>query len=138
MADIGELTGKVLGCWCAPKACHGDVLVKLANQQAKPVKTGIITKKSGLLIATNYVRVVHGGRGDYVEFERDQIVWGNTTIPKRQRWRLEDPNWIEKIFYVEHRTLDGVKIYDQKRTVNYADYKIGMIYISPSDIRRVK
>lgn len=26
-----ELRGKILGCWCAPKACHGDVLVELAN-----------------------------------------------------------------------------------------------------------
>ena len=26
-----ELRGKVLGCWCAPKACHGDILVKIAN-----------------------------------------------------------------------------------------------------------
>lgn len=25
------LRGKVLGCWCAPDACHGDVLVELAN-----------------------------------------------------------------------------------------------------------
>lgn len=32
MADIGELKGKVLGCWCAPKPCHGDVLVELANK----------------------------------------------------------------------------------------------------------
>jgi hypothetical protein len=26
-----ELRGKVLGCWCAPKACHGDVLLEIAN-----------------------------------------------------------------------------------------------------------
>lgn len=26
-----ELRGKVLGCWCAPKACHGHVLVEIAN-----------------------------------------------------------------------------------------------------------
>lgn len=32
MACIGELHGKVLGCWCAPKACHGDVLVELSQQ----------------------------------------------------------------------------------------------------------
>lgn len=31
MAALHELRGKVLGCWCAPKACHGDVLVRLAN-----------------------------------------------------------------------------------------------------------
>lgn len=27
-----ELKGKVLGCWCAPKACHGDVLARIANE----------------------------------------------------------------------------------------------------------
>jgi len=28
-----ELRGKVLGCWCAPKPCHADVLVELANEE---------------------------------------------------------------------------------------------------------
>lgn len=28
----GELRGKVLGCWCAPKMCHGDVLAELAER----------------------------------------------------------------------------------------------------------
>ena len=27
-----ELRGKVLGCWCHPKACHGDVLAEIANE----------------------------------------------------------------------------------------------------------
>ena len=27
-----ELRGKVLGCWCSPKACHGDVLARIANE----------------------------------------------------------------------------------------------------------
>ena len=31
-AALAELCGKVLGCWCAPRACHGDVLVRLANE----------------------------------------------------------------------------------------------------------
>lgn len=26
-----ELRGKILGCWCAPKPCHGDVLLEIAN-----------------------------------------------------------------------------------------------------------
>ena len=26
-----ELKGKVLGCWCSPQACHGDVLAEVAN-----------------------------------------------------------------------------------------------------------
>jgi hypothetical protein len=30
--DIEELREKDLVCWCAPKPCHGDLLVRLANQ----------------------------------------------------------------------------------------------------------
>lgn len=26
-----ELAGKVLGCWCAPGPCHGEVLARLAD-----------------------------------------------------------------------------------------------------------
>ncbi len=28
---IQELWGKVLGCWCHPKPCHGDILAEIAN-----------------------------------------------------------------------------------------------------------
>lgn len=35
MAEIPELKGKVLGCWCAPRPCHGDILADLANELAK-------------------------------------------------------------------------------------------------------
>lgn len=26
--SLWELQGKILGCWCKPKPCHGDVLVE--------------------------------------------------------------------------------------------------------------
>lgn len=29
---IKALYGKTLGCWCAPKPCHGDVLLKIAAE----------------------------------------------------------------------------------------------------------
>ena len=35
LLDIDELTNKVLGCWCKPLPCHGDVLLKLANPGKK-------------------------------------------------------------------------------------------------------
>lgn len=31
MSQLSELKNKILGCWCKPKACHGDVLVELVN-----------------------------------------------------------------------------------------------------------
>lgn len=30
LAALDELTGKTLGCWCAPRPCHGEVLTRLA------------------------------------------------------------------------------------------------------------
>ena len=35
LAQLGELEGKTLGCWCAPRACHGDVLARLAAEHAQ-------------------------------------------------------------------------------------------------------
>lgn len=37
---VTELFGKVLGCWCYPLICHGDILVRVANgwQLAKPLE----------------------------------------------------------------------------------------------------
>jgi hypothetical protein len=31
VARLPELRGRVLGCWCKPLACHGDVLAELAD-----------------------------------------------------------------------------------------------------------
>lgn len=38
MAALPELVGKTLGCYCAPKACHGDVLIKLVNEMLEGEK----------------------------------------------------------------------------------------------------
>lgn len=59
---IPTLKGKVLGCWCAPLACHGDVLAEMANAEpgsARPklpiVAPGNIHSgtKNGLAVLTN-------------------------------------------------------------------------------------
>lgn len=31
--SLDELEGKVLGCWCKPKSCHGDILVELIEKK---------------------------------------------------------------------------------------------------------
>ena len=30
--DLLSLQDKTLGCWCKPKSCHGDIIVKLINE----------------------------------------------------------------------------------------------------------
>lgn len=35
LAEVHLLSWKVLGCWCRPRACHGDVLATLADIMLK-------------------------------------------------------------------------------------------------------
>jgi len=38
------LKGKRLGCFCKPKACHGDVLVEFIEHGNKPIREGTLIK----------------------------------------------------------------------------------------------
>ena len=88
--------------------------------------------KSGTLLATGYTRVVIGKRGPYIEFNDAQIQKKEFHIPEGESYRLG--NQVE--YYVEYRSNDdsNVMLYHQKRKVAYADYRIGMYYISPFDL----
>lgn len=33
LARLPELVGKRLACWCAPKPCHGHILIKLMKER---------------------------------------------------------------------------------------------------------
>ena len=38
MRNLEKLRDKVLGCYCKPEACHGDVLAELADNLIDPLK----------------------------------------------------------------------------------------------------
>ncbi len=40
LARLGELRGHDLVCWCAPLACHADVLLRLANASSDESRSG--------------------------------------------------------------------------------------------------
>lgn len=88
--------------------------------------------ESGTKLSKGYKRVVIGGRGPYVEFTEDQLLFKSFHIPKDQLYRLTD----KRVYYIELRSSDesNVKLYFQLQTVAYADYKIGFFYISPYDL----
>jgi hypothetical protein len=54
MAALPELRGKVLGCWCAPKPCHADVLLRLANTPLPTVPTPAIPSKGKPHVLAGY------------------------------------------------------------------------------------
>jgi hypothetical protein len=84
------------------------------------------------LLATGYTRIVVGKRGAYIEFSQENMCMENLYIPPDQKWRLSS----DVAYYIEHRSRDAanVKVYEQRRTVGYADYKIDMFYIAPGDV----
>lgn len=86
---------------------------------------------SGELLAYTYNCIVLGGRGPYIEFSKTQIEWFNFHVPNNFMWKLHS----NQIDYVEYRSnKDNIKLYLQKRTVDYAAYKINRCYISPFDL----
>lgn len=108
------------------------------NERLKiPIKHGDtetqFSTKSGRTVAIGYERIVIGARGPYIEFTESQILRESISIPTDEMWRIGN----DVPFYIEYRTADAsnVKIYFQKKTVDYADYKIGFYYISPFDLK---
>lgn len=89
----------------------------------------------GEYIASDYERVVYGGRGAYVEFSDLQLIRTNMYVPRKQSWRMDSPEWNNKVYYDEYRTKEGhIKVYHQKKLVDYADYKVGYWYIFSKDL----
>ena len=89
--------------------------------------------KDGTLFANGYERVVHGGRGDYVELTKEQIQVNlksifNQPVPKA----LSDEQFFYYWLIPEGRKE---KVYWQFNLVGYADYKRNYYYISPGWLR---
>ncbi len=63
-----ELKGQVLGCWCAPEACHGDVLAEIANETTM-VEDSEVTTAAPFMNNTNFklLDVVSVIKSDYSE-----------------------------------------------------------------------
>jgi len=101
-----------------------------------PVEAGSeevkLYSKDGFLLSIGYLRVVIGKRGPYVEFDKRHIQWNAFYMPTELEYRKES----NVVFYEEYRSKDDsyTMLYLQKKTVAYADYKIGLLYVSPLDL----
>lgn len=80
MASLHELEGKTLGCWCAPKACHGDILLQLANQCSTCNKPYIKNEISVCSNAYHLCRDCEYENG-YItkQCAECEVFWGETT-----------------------------------------------------------
>lgn len=96
-----------------------------------------IYSKNGTLLAIGYNRVVIGGYGAFVEFDKTQVISRNIKVKAGQEYRYSDERYSKNVKYLWLTAKDNsdCKIYFQKKTVNYADYKEGMFYISPYEVK---
>ena len=86
--------------------------------------------RDGVLFANGYERVVHGGRGSYVELSKEQI-----KVNLVSQFNQIIPNELsnETFYYYWLKPFDrNEKIYWQCNLVSYADYKRNFFYISPN------
>lgn len=105
--------------------------------EANPDTTPICTR-NGTEFASGFKRVVIGDYGAFLEITGEQVNRDVIRVQPGQEYRLREPRYAEHIKYIWMTVPDGsdIKIYWQQRTVEYADYKPGMYYISPFEIRR--
>ena len=87
----------------------------------------------GTLIANAFTRIVIGDYGAFVEIDAKDVVRKNIRVKEGQEYRYLDPQYAERVKYLWFTAKDNTncKIYVQKRTVPYADYRPGYLYISP-------
>lgn len=85
--------------------------------------------KDGTLFSDDYIRIVQGGRGDYVEVALNQI-----KINLKSHFSQKIPKELtnENFFYYWLEPINrNEKIYWQIKQVPYADYKRNLYYINP-------
>lgn len=93
--------------------------------------------KNGTKFADSYCRVVHGGRGDYIELLPSQVV---PRLYERFTEKEFDFNgysrYVDYYYYwLVPETDPYTKVYFQLKTVAYADYIPGMLYIAPDLVK---
>ena len=89
----------------------------------------------GTTIATGYTRIVVGDYGAFIEFSKKQAIKDNLKIQSGQEFRTY-PKYKDKVKYIWLTARDdsAIKVYYQKRTVTYADYRAEMLYVSPYEV----
>nr|MDD4188270.1 hypothetical protein [Bacilli bacterium] len=90
----------------------------------------------GTLISNGYNRIVIGDYGAFIEFDKTQVIKSNLKIKTGQEYRISDPKYSEhvKYYWLTPKDDSNMKVYYQKRTVSYADYKPEMFYVSPYEV----
>lgn len=86
----------------------------------------------GTIITEGYKRIVIGHYGAFIEFDYNNAYSGYYVVQPGQEYRINDPKYSKNVKYIWYTINDGsnIKIYYQKKKVNYADYLPKNYYVS--------
>jgi hypothetical protein len=95
MAALPGLCGKVLGCWCKPQPCHGDVLAALADGRDPPARMPAVSRMNAWQ-AADHGRVLVGDSSD-AEFVRD-LNWYAEWVGRKRGWDPQGGWWPDEVW----------------------------------------
>ena len=100
------------------------------------VDGGKMLSADGVLLCYTYDRIVIGDYGAFIEFSKPALP---LECMPGQEYRMYDSRYKDKVKYDWLTTEKHItKVYHQKRTVKYADYKVGKYYVSVHEVRPVE
>jgi len=90
----------------------------------------------GTLLCGRFERIVIGDYGAFVEFDGFDANLDKFVVARGQEYRLNDPRYLINVKYEWFTVNDGsnIKLYRQKRHVDYADYLPGKWYVSVHEV----
>jgi hypothetical protein len=126
-----------------------ELFSNISLNEEGDLETFFFTKKD-LLLCVGYERIIFGDHGPYIEFHSEHIKIENwytqrTGIGYYDKFFPRDETYI--MMYGQRRTVEnlpnppkGKRSFNGNRKEGYADYKVGMFYISPwnKDLKIVK
>lgn len=93
---------------------------------------------SGTVICEGYERIVIGDYGAFIEIKPQDMRTDMLYVPREQEYRFSEQYKDRvKYYWLTAKDNSNIKVYQQVRGVSYADYKAGMFYISPFEVKKV-
>lgn len=92
---------------------------------------------SGTVISNGYERVVIGDYGAFIEISPQNMITHILQVAQGQEYRLTGryKNTV-KYLWLTAKDNSKIKVYRQLKSVDYADYKPDMYYVSPFEVKK--
>jgi len=101
---------------------------KLKLAHMKLLKQDPPTRKNHPFLLFDYLRLVVGAHGPYYEFKQEHLAV-KLEVTKGQEWRVQEKYNHVKYIHLNPVGRPDIKVYLQKKTVRYADYKPDHMYV---------